>query len=126
MNVQLAGKTTPMIENPRSKRRTFTTELDRITKKIIQVLRPEKIILFGSHVWGKPHASSDIDLFIIVPSSDLPGHTRATNVYRALRGTPRSFPLDVIVRTTDEVKIKQKVPTSLARKVLTQGKIIYG
>jgi len=49
----------------------ITVELiNEITKRIMEALHPEKIILFGSHVWGKPGEYSDIDLFIIIPGPD--------------------------------------------------------
>lgn len=107
-------------------RKMISRELEEVTAKIVENFHPEKIILFGSYAWGKPNKASDIDLFIIVASSVLPGHKRATEVYRALRSVPRTFPLDVVVHTKNEVASKQHVVTSLTRKILTEGKILYG
>ena len=102
-----------------------TVELmNEITKRIMEALHPEKIILFGSHVWGKPGQYSDIDLFIIIPSSDQPSYRRAREVYRCLRGI--GVPIDVIVQTHEEVEYRKNVITSLTRRVLEQGKVLYG
>jgi uncharacterized protein len=41
--------------------------LEQIVETIAAELKPEKIILFGSHARGEAHADSDYDLFVIVP-----------------------------------------------------------
>ena len=38
---------------------------------IIREFSPDKIILFGSYVWGNPSDDSDLDLLVIVPESEL-------------------------------------------------------
>ena len=96
----------------------------KITKRISEVLKPDKIFLFGSHAWGKPTADSDIDLFVIVRDSDQPSYRRSREVYRSLRGIRE--PVEVVVRTTDEVEKSKFVATSLTKKVLEQGKLLYG
>jgi hypothetical protein len=32
--------------------------------------QPEKIILFGSYAYGRPHADSDVDLLVIMPAGN--------------------------------------------------------
>lgn len=98
--------------------------LEEIKERIIKTMRPEKIILFGSHAWGTPEEGSDLDLFIVVPWSDQPAYQRAREVYRALRGL--DVAIDVVVQTQEEVERGRKVATSLARRVLEQGRVLYG
>ncbi len=50
-----------------------------ITRKIAESLNPEKIILFGSYAWGKPDKDSDLDLFVIMESTERP-IKRATSI----------------------------------------------
>ena len=38
--------------------------------EVAKVLKPEKIILFGSHVVGNPHDESDIDIAVFVRGLD--------------------------------------------------------
>ncbi len=40
------------------------------TQKLVAEFQPEQIWLFGSHAWGTPNEDSDVDLMVIVPSSD--------------------------------------------------------
>ena len=102
----------------------ITDIIAEATKRIAQALKPEKIFLFGSHAWGVPTQDSDIDLFIIVKDSDQPSYRRSHNVYHSLRGMRE--PIEVIVRTNEEVEKSKSVITSLTRKVLEQGKLVYG
>ena len=49
-----------------------TEMLEQITVRIVSAIHPERILLFGSHVWGHPTDDSDIDVLIIVRHSDQP------------------------------------------------------
>lgn len=101
-----------------------TDLLAQATERIVTALHPDKILLFGSHVWGQPTDDSDIDLLIIVPHSDQPPYRRARDVYRSLRGLP--LPIEAVVRTREEVAQATQVPTSLESKVLAEGRILHG
>lgn len=61
---------------------------------------------------------------VIVTDSDLPSYRRAVPVYRALRGI--GIPVDVVVQTREEVERSRNVRSSLAWKVMEEGKVIYG
>lgn len=98
--------------------------LNEAVTRLAKEFDPDKIILFGSHVWGTPHPDSDIDLFIIVKSSDLPPTQRATQAYRCLQGL--RIPAEIIVSTQQEVKTYRSVPSALTRKILESGRVIYG
>jgi uncharacterized protein len=98
--------------------------LRQIVSRISEKMKPEKIILFGSYAWGKPNEGSDIDLFIVVSESNKRSYQRAQEVYRLLRGIVA--PIEIIVQTKDEVSRNLKVTTSLAKKVLEEGRVLYG
>jgi predicted nucleotidyltransferase len=34
-------------------------------REIAEQFRPEKIILFGSYAYGKPHKDSDVDILVV-------------------------------------------------------------
>ena len=44
--------------------------LNETVERLKTEFQPDEIYLFGSHAWGTPHEDSDIDLMVIVPSSD--------------------------------------------------------
>ena len=92
--------------------------------RIVQAVNPEQILLFGSQAWGQPTQDSDIDLLIILNASNQPGYTRAREVYRSLRGIP--LPIEVVVRTRDEVTRAANVISSLEHQALKRGQVLYG
>ena len=98
--------------------------LKEIINRLVAEFNPERIILFGSHAWGTPHSSSDLDLLIIVSSSDLAPTRRATKAYRCLRGL--KIPVEVVVSTQKELEKYRSVASSLTRKILEKGTTIYG
>lgn len=98
--------------------------LKEIARRIVEGIHPEKIILFGSRAWGIPDEWSDVDLFVIVDHSDDPSYERARRVYSFLHGV--GIPVDVIVRTREEVESSREVVTSLTRAALDRGRTLYG
>jgi predicted nucleotidyltransferase len=99
-------------------------ELKEITRRLVAEFAPERIILFGSHAWGHPGENSDIDLLVVVAESDLTPPRRAARAYRCLREIP--VPLDILVRTREEVERTRHVPASLIHEVLERGRVLYG
>lgn len=97
--------------------------LKHITQRLISEFSPDKIILFGSYVWGNPGDDSDIDLLVIVPESELRPVQRSIRAHRCLRGL--SIPKDVLVKTRAEVERFRHVHASLEAQVLEQGKVLY-
>lgn len=98
--------------------------IDEACRRLVGALQPERIILFGSHVWGTPTADSDVDFLVIVQDSSLPPHKRAQLAYRSLLGL--GMPCDVLVQTQAETDRLNKVATSLTRRVLEHGRVIHG
>jgi predicted nucleotidyltransferase len=95
--------------------------LSEVTKRVAETVHPEKIILFGSHVWGTPTEDSDLDIFVIVSCCDQPAYRRARPIYKALRGL--KVPIDII---RAEVERSKNVATSLVKKVMEEGRILHG
>lgn len=95
-----------------------------VTDRLVKEFNPENIYLFGSHVWGTPTADSDLDLLVIVSSSDVSASKRSSIAYRCLRDIP--YPLDILVKTRTEVEKFSQVSLSLEHQILTQGKCLYG
>lgn len=98
--------------------------IEEARDRLVGALHPDRIFLFGSHVWGTPTPDSDLDFLVIVEDSDLPPHKRAQAAYRSLMGL--GVPCDVIVQTRAETERLGKVATSLTRRVLDQGRVIHG
>lgn len=82
--------------------RTFDSSLiDLIVGRIVDTIRPEKVILFGSRARGDADANSDYDLLVIQPSGE-PRYRRSALLYRALSDIP--VEVEVLVYTPAEVE----------------------
>jgi uncharacterized protein len=95
-----------------------------VTDRLVKEFNPENIYLFGSHVWGTPTADSDLDLLVIVSSSDISAIKRSSIAYRCLRDIP--YPLDILVKTRKEVEKFSQVSLSLEHQILFKGKCLHG
>src|SRR5437660_5522235 len=49
----------------------------RFARQVAERFRPDKIILFGSYAYGRPHADSDVDILVIMPARNQMGRTHA-------------------------------------------------
>lgn len=95
--------------------------LSRIVSSIVQQCSPEQIILFGSHAYGKPTKDSDLDLFVV---ANIPGlaSERIRTVRRAIEG---DIPVDVVVRSPEEVERALRGRDWFVQEVFQKGKVLY-
>lgn len=94
-------------------------EAERIAEQIALRYNPERVVLFGSLVNGSENPN-DIDL-LVVKETEEAKVKRAQNLYKILNW---SYPLDVMVRTPEEVEegLSQKNPFYLNA---LKGEVLY-
>jgi predicted nucleotidyltransferase len=100
----------------------FEERLEDVKKRIVEAFEPQRIILFGSYVYGKSTPNSDVDLLIVMESDERPV-VRAARVSKLLR--PRPFPMDIMVRTPDEIRHRLSIGDQFIREILERGKVLY-
>jgi predicted nucleotidyltransferase len=96
--------------------------LAEIVRRIVATLHPEKIILFGSYAYGRPSNDSDVDLLVVLDTRARPVE-RYLAVSRLLR--PRPFPLDLLVKTLEEIRQGLEQGNTFIREIITQGRVLY-
>jgi len=102
---------------------TLSSEtLDEIIRRIVEVATPEKIILFGSAARGELGPNSDVDLLVIMETMARPVD-RYLAVSRLIR--PRPFPLDILVKTPDEVGGALAKGDPFIQEIVTRGRVLY-
>ena len=92
----------------------------RYARAVAERFEPEKIILFGSHAYGKPHADSDVDILVVMPARN--EIARAVCIGRVV---DPQFPLDLIVSTPKNIAWRLKEGDSFLREILAKGKVLY-
>lgn len=97
-------------------------ELPEAVARLADRLRPEKIILFGSYAYGRPTPDSDVDLLVIL-ETDASATERYLAVSRLLY--PRPFPVDILVRTPEEIEQALDTGDFFVREITTQGRVLY-
>jgi predicted nucleotidyltransferase len=92
---------------------------------IARAVQPEKVILFGSHAYGKPTADSDVD-FLIVDSRANTRHRRFEMAIQASRALdPRPFPVDILVRSPRQIRFRVANGDFFLREVMSRGRVLY-
>jgi predicted nucleotidyltransferase len=102
-------------------RTTKRTEIKALCDQIAREFQPHRIILFGSHAYGKPDWDSDVDLLVIMPFEGTP-HKQAIEIRSRI--TP-AMSLDLLVRTPRQVKRRLQMGDSFMREILERGKVLY-
>jgi predicted nucleotidyltransferase len=98
--------------------------LEEAVERLKKEFQPEEIYLFGSHAWGTPDENSDVDLMVIVPSSDERPIQRMQRAHRCLGDLDMSK--DVFVQTRAEFDRYRHLRVSLQHQILQRGRKLYG
>jgi predicted nucleotidyltransferase len=96
--------------------------IDDVARQIAKKFRPEKIILFGSYAYGQPKPESDVDLLVVMDTT-LRSREQRLEISRAL--SPRSFPLDIIIRTPKQLDDRIALGDLFLLEIMTKGKVLY-
>jgi len=102
-------------------KKRFREEVRKIVEQLVEVYRPEKIILFGS-LLEKSKAPRDIDLFIIKKN---PPHLGVERVRELDRTIKYKIATDFIVYTPEEVRRREKLQDPFIRSILEKGDVLY-
>ena len=94
-----------------------------ITDRLVDKFKPQRIILFGSHARGTADERSDVDLLVICPVSD-GRRSLALAMDRALGGLNYAF--DVLISTPEEFERDRRIPGTISRYAVKEGRVLYG
>ncbi len=97
-------------------------QLQEVVQRIKRACDPQRILLFGSHAYGKPMPDSDVDLLVVMESNERAA-ARSAAIARALLDIP--FPMDILVRTPDEIHYRLEIGDYFIREILERGEVLY-
>lgn len=97
-------------------------ELNELVERILRVVEPVRVMLFGSAARGEMGQASDLDVLVIVRNgTDTRAMTR--RVYRELIGFKAAA--DVVVATEEEIALYGDSHSLVYYSALREGKEIY-
>lgn len=109
---------------PINKRKRVPMKVIRaIAKHIVENFDPEKIILFGSHAYGKPTAWSDVDILVVMDTPQGREIEKSLEIRRSLPSL--TFGLDVVVRSGKVIERRKKLGDWFLVDVTEKGKVLY-
>ena len=96
--------------------------VQEVARRILTVVRPDRIILFGSAASGQLSDDSDLDILVLETRT---GNTRdeRVRISDALRGL--GFSCDVFVMQTENFEESKDVIGGLAYPANRYGRVIY-
>ena len=92
----------------------------RYVARIVEQFHPDKVILFGSHAYGRPHPDSDVDLLVVMPAKN-----EMNQMLRIELAVPAPFPVDLLVRTPTNLAKRLAWNDWFLREVAEKGVILH-
>ncbi len=94
-----------------------------LLKTIVEVYRPRRVVLFGSHARGEARPDSDLDLLVVLDDDAPPEALSWRRQNDARRGY--SGPVDIIPCRESVLAQRAQASGSLADQVLREGVVVY-
>jgi len=101
---------------------TGPLQLQELVQHIVQRLHPRKILLFGSHVYGRPHEGSDVDLLLVVPHP--PSRRDGWRIANEFRPFSK-MPVQLVFMSPEEFEETKDVVGGIAYPASHWGKSLY-
>ncbi|MDX9972360.1 MAG: nucleotidyltransferase domain-containing protein [FCB group bacterium] len=100
---------------------TTIDKIEQLGADIGREFHAVRVVLFGSYAYGTPTADSDVDLLVVLPEAANPARKFADI---CLKLDP-SFPVDILVRTPENVSERLIMGDDFMKDILEKGKVLY-
>jgi uncharacterized protein len=101
----------------------FKTEIESITKQLIEKYCPEKIILFGSATREDRDQVNDLDFLIIKQDVPVYGIDRMRELDELIE---RNVAADMLVYRPEEFEDRVRLGDPFIKAILREGRVLYG
>lgn len=95
--------------------------IKELARRIGREFHAHRVVLFGSYAHVAATDDSDVDLLVVLPFE---GKSVHQSVEIRLRLRP-AFPVDLIVRTPENVRQRMEMGDDFMREILQEGKVLY-
>ena len=99
--------------------------INKIIKAILKVLKPDKIILFGSQARGDAGLSSDYD-FLIIKEGIKDSLKVEGEIYKKLVDVDELVSVDIVVATPEIIEKYKNAIGCIIKPALEEGIVVYG
>ena len=101
---------------------------DLILEKL-RPLNPEKVILFGSYVYGNPTEDSDIDIYVVTNDDYMPNTWKEKSdlnikVLTKIKDFTDKYHADIIIHTKAMHKKFIEMDSVFSRKIMQEGVVL--
>jgi predicted nucleotidyltransferase len=97
------------------------SQIRNYVQRVAERFHPQRVILFGSYAYGQPSKDSDVDLLVVMPHDGHPA-LMASEIRKNVRS---GFPLDLIVRSPDEIRRRMSIGDGFIQEILNRGQPLY-
>jgi len=97
-------------------------DIQRYCDAIARAFRPQRIILFGSHAYGRPNRDSDVDVLVVMKKSRRLWMSTTAQIHQKVSA---SFPVDVIVRDPAFVQERLREGDIFLEEITRKGRVMY-
>jgi predicted nucleotidyltransferase/HEPN domain-containing protein len=97
-------------------------EIQQITRAIVEVARPVRVVLFGSRARGDARADSDYDIMVEV-GDDVEHRQLWSALYDAMRDN--DWPVEVVLCTSDGFERTRDHPFYVNYDIAREGRVLY-
>ncbi len=93
----------------------------KLSRRIARQFDAERIILFGSRAYGRARRDSDVDLLVVMRFKG----SSARKAAEILNRVEPEFPVDIIVRTPQELRRRLVLRDPFLGEIASRGRILY-
>jgi predicted nucleotidyltransferase len=96
-------------------------QIEELARDIGREFQPTRVVLFGSHAYGKPTGDSDVDILVVIPHEG-----KSWRMASRIRDRVHpKFPVDLVVRTPEQVRHRLALGDCFFEEIVTRGKVLY-
>ena len=99
-------------------------DIDAMAQALGGSFGADAVVLFGSYARQKATEDSDVDLLVVMPQDSSEMDRRYVEMRKTLAAR-WPMPLDLVIRSRDQVRRWQSVPYSLIHEAMKDGKVLY-
>ena len=98
-------------------------KIEAAVRRIVEVARPSKVVLFGSAARGETHRHSDADFLVVTGEEIEDPRAESTRIREAL--SEIIMPMDILVISERRLREVADRPGLIYREALQEGKVLY-